>query len=196
LKLKVRRFKNLSLAIKELKPFIVNGEHLQTGKPFGRFGGLRSREILANWLLCVATGPDRLDFTSDPQGGDGIIVDGLTGETWNTEHALIPSGESKGSIEERLLAAVDKKHRKGGMAYASGKTLVLFLNSNGGEWLPTRVAENLPKDLHFEAVWIVGLHGVVGGAYTYFVTRLDLSQGHPPMWKVHINSEFDSWRVE
>ena len=180
----------------ELKPFILDGEHLQTGKPFGRFGGLRSREILANWLLCVATGPDRLDFTTDPQGGDGIIADKLTGETWNTEHVLVTNRGGKDSIEERLLAAVRNKQNKGGMAYASGKTLVVFLNANGGEWNPTRVAGNMPEDIHFEAVWIVGLHGVVNGAYTYFVTRLDLSQGHPPMWKVHINAEFDSWRVE
>ena len=39
------------MGLKELEPFVRNGEHLQTGKPFKRFGGMRSREILANWLL-------------------------------------------------------------------------------------------------------------------------------------------------
>jgi hypothetical protein len=51
---KITRFKSLKLAVKELEPFIRNGEHLQTGKPFKPFHGLRSRELLANWLLCVA----------------------------------------------------------------------------------------------------------------------------------------------
>jgi hypothetical protein len=53
------RFKSLAMALKELEPFIRNGEHLQTGKPFEKFGGMRSREILANWLLCVAPQRDR-----------------------------------------------------------------------------------------------------------------------------------------
>jgi hypothetical protein len=40
------RFKNLTVALKELEPYIRNGEHLQTGKPFKQFGDLRSRELL------------------------------------------------------------------------------------------------------------------------------------------------------
>jgi len=38
----------------ELEPLIRNGEHLLTGKPFEQFGGMRSREMRANCLLCVA----------------------------------------------------------------------------------------------------------------------------------------------
>lgn len=48
MKYQITRFKNLKVCLKELEPFIRNGEHLQTGKPFKRFGGLRSRELLAN----------------------------------------------------------------------------------------------------------------------------------------------------
>lgn len=67
MKYRVARFKSLKICLKELGPFIRNGEHLQTGKAFKRFGGLRSREILANWLICVAVNysasqPDRLTF--------------------------------------------------------------------------------------------------------------------------------------
>src|SRR5271168_4120969 len=66
MKYPVARFKSLKEALKQLEPSIRDGEHLQTGKPFARFGGLRSREILANWLLCVALNftnqEDRLTF--------------------------------------------------------------------------------------------------------------------------------------
>src|SRR6266702_3988074 len=95
MKYPVTRFKSLAIALKELEPFIRNGEHLQTGKPFKRFGGMRSRELLANWLMCVAINAtvkaERLTFTSDPTGGDGIIHDTTTDETWATEHVLIPN---------------------------------------------------------------------------------------------------------
>ena len=54
MKYRVARFQEPQRSFEAAEPFIRNGEHLQTGKPFTRFGGLRSREILANWLLCVA----------------------------------------------------------------------------------------------------------------------------------------------
>jgi hypothetical protein len=44
LKYAVKRFKNLKHALKELEPFIRNGKHLQYGRPFKRFGGMRSRD--------------------------------------------------------------------------------------------------------------------------------------------------------
>jgi hypothetical protein len=91
MKYPVQRFKSPAVALKELEPFIRNGEHLQTGKPFEKFGGMRSREILANWLLCAAinsTDIRELTFSSDPVRGDGIICDSATGETWPTEHVM------------------------------------------------------------------------------------------------------------
>ena len=78
MKYPVARFKSLAVALKKIEPFIRNGEHLQTGKPFAKFGGMRSREILANWLLCAAMNSasvGELTFSSDPIGGDGIICD-------------------------------------------------------------------------------------------------------------------------
>jgi len=109
------RFKSLSLALKELEPFICDGEHLQTGKPFKLFGGLRSREVLANWLLCVAVNsdhPDRLTFTSQPRDveGDGVILDTATDRTWPTEHILVPrqAGDENVDVEALILKAVEK----------------------------------------------------------------------------------------
>src|ERR1700686_3253955 len=93
MKYPVTRFKSLAVALKEIEPFIRSGEHLQTGKRFKKFGGMLSREMLANWLLCAAissTRDDELTFSSDPTGGDGIICDVETGETWLTEHVMVP----------------------------------------------------------------------------------------------------------
>ena len=81
MKYPVRRFKSLAIALKEIEPFVRNGDHLQTGKPFKNFGDMRSRELLANWLLCAAINSvsgASLTFSSDPIGGDGIIIDATT----------------------------------------------------------------------------------------------------------------------
>jgi hypothetical protein len=202
MKYEITRFKSLKMALKELEPFIRNGEHLQTGKPFKRFDGLRSRELLANWLLCVAVNSvhqtDRLTFTSDPLGGDGIIYDNVTGKTWPTEHVLVPRvrGSEAAAVEALISKAIGKKHRKGGAAYATGKTLVVFLNAGGEEWYPNKVAKQLPAPLHFEAVWVVGLQGVEEtGEYVYVVTRLDLRHGNAPAWRVCMAKDFDAWEI-
>lgn len=75
----ITTFKNLTICIKELERFICNGNHVETGRGFTKFGGLRSREILALWLLCVVielnSKPNRFRICTDPQGGDGIIYD-------------------------------------------------------------------------------------------------------------------------
>jgi hypothetical protein len=130
MKYRVARFKSLAVALKELEPFIRNGKHLQTGKPFKKFGGMLSREVLANWLLCVAinsTDNRELTFSSDPVGGDGIICDSATGETWPTEHVMVPRlrpGGETGDGEALTLKAIEHKRSKGGAAYAAGKTLI------------------------------------------------------------------------
>jgi len=54
MKYPVVRFKTMEVALKELEPFIRDGGHLQSGKPFEKLGGMRSREALANWFVCVA----------------------------------------------------------------------------------------------------------------------------------------------
>lgn len=198
----IKRFKSLQIALKELEPFIRNPKHLYTGKPFSSFGGLRSRELLANWLLCVAVNsifpPDRLTFTSDPLEGDGVICDNVTGKTRQTEHVFVPSvhGSETSAVEVLVLKAIKKKHSKGGAAYASGKTLVVFLDAGGGTWNPNSVATQLPEPLHFEAVWVVGLQAVETGDYVYAVTRLDLRLGNTPIWRVRIGRDFDKWAVD
>jgi hypothetical protein len=93
MKYPVVRFKTMEVALKELEPFIRDGGHLQSGKPFEKLGGMRSLEALANWLLCAvvtATGQRDLTFSSDPVGGDGILIDSKTDETFQTEHVMVP----------------------------------------------------------------------------------------------------------
>jgi hypothetical protein len=144
------------LALKELEPFIRSGPQLHTGKPLKQFGAMRSREMLANWLLCVTTnavaGNENLAFCSCAEiEGDGIIYDTVTGEIWPTEHVMASRlvGETD-DIETLILSKINQKRDKGGAAYASGKTLVVVLEGGMGSWYPNRVAWRLPNPLHFE----------------------------------------------
>jgi hypothetical protein len=195
------RFKSMAVALRELEQFIKSPVLLETGKPLKQFGDARPRELVANWLICAAANAEedtgeRMAFHSDPTG-DGIIVDTKTGETWPTEHILVPMPRtaSVSDIKASIAKAVSDKQKKGGAAYATGKTLVVFLNSGGGEWKPTRVARNLPAH-DFGAVWVVGLYSANDGEYVYGVANLHLEIGHAPAWTVHIAKDFGSWSVE
>jgi hypothetical protein len=194
----VVRLKNLKMCIKQLEPFIRDGEHLQTGKQFQQFGDLRSRELLANWLLCVVLNfekkLDHLTFTSDPQGGDGLIYDSRARKAWPTEYILVPRDGNKDGIETAILNSIRKKLSKGGIQYALGKTLVVFLNANGDKWYPNSVARSLPKKLDFLGVWIVGLRNIAQEQYNYNVTVLN---PHGSLvWIVSIGENFESWKVK
>jgi hypothetical protein len=203
MKYSVTRFRSLKLALKELEPFIRNGQHLATGRPFKQFGGMRSREVLANWLLCAvvnsAEETERVTFSSDPIGGDGIIHDDISGYAFPKEHVFVPQiGDAAGgNIENLILQRIEQKRIKGGAAYASGKTLIVFLDSGGGPWYPDRVAKQLPEQLHFDAVWVVGLREVVADEYIYAVTRVDdMGFGATPKWRVRSAANFENWTVE
>jgi hypothetical protein len=204
MKYPARRFKSLALAFKEIEPHVRDGKHLQTGKPFGNFANMRSREILANALICAAANfesePERFRFvsTDDPIGGDGIIEDTRTEDTFPTEHVLVPDlkGSAAEDIQALILRQIALKQDKGKAAYAAGKTLVVFVNAVGGPWFPNKVAKSLPKPLDFNAVWIVGLHGVEVGEYSYNVMQLDQEAGIADIWRVRIAADFNSWQVE
>ena len=200
----VTKFTSLEAALKELEPFIKNGLHLKSGKPFNQFGEMRSREMLANWFICAALNFEyetkQYSFTSDPDGGDGTIVDLETNYAWLTEHVMVP--QARNAIEKgkdivlRILEAINLKRDKGGRAYASNKLLVIFLDSCQGQWLPNQVAKQLPAPLYFEDVWVVGLQGVLEGRYSYGVTQLILNYGNAPIWTVDIDENFIGWTVD
>jgi len=119
-----------------MKKFIPNGEVIEKGKPFKQFGDIRPREIWANWLLCAVANyqikSERFKICTDPSGGDGIIYDGIKKLSYPTEHILVSqrNNEQK-DIATLILEHINKKQRKG-KAYASGKTLIVFLNKAGG----------------------------------------------------------------
>ena len=205
--------KTSPLALKELEPFIRNGEHLQTGKVFKNFGDLRSRELLANWLLCVTSNDESSRGANDlhDRSGREATASSMTPrrkQPYPTEHVMVPQvkrkpgeGEKCDAIdyEALILAAIDQKRIKGGEAYAKGKSLVVFLNAGGdGAWFPNSVARKpLPRPLYFAIVWVVGLHQAqAGGEYVYGVTQLDVSEGNAMVWHVLIGKNFDTWRVE
>jgi len=208
MKYEVVRFKNLRLALNEIAQFIREPLHLQIGKPIPRFGGLRPRELLANWLICAAfnahnNSPDRLTFIAskgrDDFFGDGILQDTATGNSFPTEHVIVPKSKAGKTVDlqVRILKAINDKNNKGGAAYASGKTLVVFLNDGtDAVWWPNRVTKGLPNPLHFGVVWVVGLqsHGAQSGEYAYTVSMLELVEGSAPTFIIR-TSDFDSWVV-
>ena len=202
---KVTKFTNLTSALKELEPFIRDARHLQVGDEFKKFGGLRSRELLGNWLLCVAcnanVGEDSYTFTSDPGGGDGLIVDETNGTVLETEHVLVP-GPHPGAPEGRrqdepMTLILESIAQKNDPKYA-GKTLIVLCNDagTGAAWHPNKVARALPDGLPFEAVCVIALQGVFDGSYIYGVTWLHMGLGNAPTWQVRIAPDFGSWRVE
>jgi hypothetical protein len=208
MKLPTKGLKNLTVGLKELEQFVRKPELLQTGKKIANFGDMLPRELLANWLLSAVLehergAPDRMTVaaTKDPNGGDGIICDTATEETWVTEHVIVPAndGGADVNLQALILAQIDHKRKKGGAAYASGKTLVVFLNAGaGGEWKPNRVARALPDPLEFAAAYVVGLHlAPASGEYIYAVAQLEEKAiENSPTWLVHIAKDFNSWRVE
>jgi hypothetical protein len=202
MKYRVVQFKTLAIALKGLEKFVKNqqGNQIRNGKPLEKFGGLRPREVWANWLVCAAGNAeleaDRLIPLTDPFDGDGVIWDRLTEVGWPTEHIMVVEAKGGGSQdpEVAILNAISKKNGKGGAAYASGKTLIVFIDAGGDPWFPNSVAKKLPKPLHFDAVWIISLRPVLDGSYTYNLTRLD--EPPVPIWRVHIAKAFDAWHVD
>ena len=204
MKAQVRRFKSLEVGLKELERFIRDRKRLYNGRPLKGLGGMLPREAVANWLMAATLSSESqrpFCFTSDPNGGDGIIYDKAYERDWPTEHILVRSVDEKETrdIDTLILDTVQKKELKGGAAYASGKTLVIFLDAGLGKWNPNVVAQKLPPG-NFRNVWLVGLHGEVkDGAYTYGVTCLRTGlapQIGAPIWLVHIDKTFESWDVE
>lgn len=96
MKYPIKQFKSLEIALKEFEPFVRNqgGDHMQSGRPIQRFGGLRPREIWGNWRLCAVANAvyatDRFTFLTDPFDGDGVIWDMQTEHGWPTEHIIVP----------------------------------------------------------------------------------------------------------
>ncbi len=204
MKYAVVKFKSLAVALKEIEPFVRDGNHLITGKPFERFGRMRSREVLGNWLVCAVVnsvdGKESHTFTSDPIGGDGIIVNTETNVSWPTEHVMVGKPytlkQQALNVESRIIQAFNDKLGKGSSAYAEGKQLIILLDTSEGEWKPRNVARQLPQTLIFADVWVVGLLPFDDEKYNYGVSQLGTPLRDAPTWKIQIENDFRSWTVE
>lgn len=172
----VKCFKSFADALKALELFVRRGDLLRVGRPLQNFGGALPREVWANLLICAASnfhvGEDRFELTSDPLGGDGIILDAQSGETFRMEHAIAitPRGATVLDAETEILKAINHKVGRG-PDYGKGKSLVVFTDLKGrNEWHANRVAKQLPNPLHFETVWVVAFQKIDNGEYIYAVT--------------------------
>ena len=114
------------------------------------------------------------------------------------EHIYVPqvNNDLEHNTETLILEAVEKKRSKGDLAYASGKTLIIFIDICANKWFPNLVARKLPQQVYFEAVWVVGLQRIQDGAYVYGLTLLDLSDDNAPTYLIRINADFESWEVD
>ena len=99
---------------------------------------------------------------------------------------MVAREESAEDAQALILERIDHKRKKGSQ-YASGMTLVVFINADTGEWFPNRVARALPNPLYFNAVWVISLQKVEDGEYTYGVTCLDVSESNAPVFLVRVS---------
>src|SRR6185437_10173802 len=199
---RITRFKSMSAALRQLEPFLrIDGARLlRTGRPARNFGRMLPREMLGNWLVCAAVNFDRpgepLYFTSDPNGGDGLLYDEKNKTIQPTEHVYVRparAGDTR-SGDEFIRDAVADKARLG-PPYARGKILVVLLEATL-PWQPTNAARMLPAHA-FEGVFVTGLEGYAEGEYTFAVAWLTRQEGHTqaPVFRVRIDKGFDRWDV-
>jgi hypothetical protein len=200
MKYQIRRFKSMAVALPELRQIIHCPALLENGRPVEKFGGLRPRELVGNWLVCAVVnferGREDLCFTTDPTTNDcdGLIFDDATKDTFFTEHVFI-SQRDEGDAELLILERVAQKNAKGA-TYARGRTLMVFANGGAGEWFPNRVAKKIGRPFHFDDVWLISLQNAgTGGSYIYGVARLDPDAGEASIWHVQVPPEFDRWDV-
>ena len=202
MKHKITKFKNPQVALQEIAQFVRDPRHLDVGRKVKKFDGLLPRELLGNWLLCAVANGDNKDgpmtFTTDPDGGDGILYDVESQRSWRTEHVYVPvpARDDHRLVEDRIADAVRKKQAKGGAPYASGKVLVVFLaGSFGAIWTANQATRKLPPN-DFAEVWVISFHMYIDQHYVYGIARLRFeSDGHASTFAVCVSPSFNDWEV-
>ena len=195
---KVTTIRDLKSVLNDIVPSIKDPRYLYSDREVRNFR-LRPREILANWLICSVknheVGPDTWTFSTDPPGGDGLIVKRSTRIGWPTEHIFIPTLKSSQneSVEDLMIKAVEHKHQNG-EAYAKGKQLVIFADVSREKWFPNQVCRKIKGQHSFDSVWAVGLEQTDGNDYDYWVVCFDELPSQ--VWKVYIDMDSTEWNVE
>jgi alkylhydroperoxidase family enzyme len=109
-----------------------------------------------NFVVLISFEEEGARITTDPEGtvGDGIIYDTVTERACPMEHVLARrTARDKGlDADTLILRAVRNKQKKGGAAYASGKTLVVLLE-DGEVWFPNK------SPSCYRGSWILRLYG-------------------------------------
>lgn len=113
----VTTFKTLKYCLKEMQKFVLDGKHLESGKPLDKFGGLRSREILGCWVIAAMLNhvnqSERIKICTDPNGGDGILYNIDNQESLYIEQVMVSYlTESNKTIEEATIEEIIKKQKK------------------------------------------------------------------------------------
>jgi len=199
MKQKVTRIKDLGMALGDLEPWVKDPQSLYSGKKPSRLA-LLPREILANWLLCAVGNSEyptkSFTFSDDPfGGGDGIIMDKISGEQMVTEHVFVSQfqKQTNQSPEDVIIDAIKKKQNKGGKAYAQGKHLIVFCEGIG-KWTPNVVGRQIHGTHDFSSIWALGLGRAENdNSYFYWVACFDGT--HSPIREVSIDFKQKNWSV-
>jgi hypothetical protein len=193
----------MRLALGEMQRYWYR-DHLRSGPEFDQLNGLRSREILGNWLIAAAlnhdAGWERWSFTSEragEHGVDGYLYDSTVNGGYPTEHtiALEFSDIPTTATEDRIIRAITKKQEYGGAQYAKGKILVVMIEGGEQMWHPNAAARRLPPH-DFDTVWVVAFQKIVDDHRIYAATNLTFLGKNVPTWLVCISPEFTAWSVK
>jgi hypothetical protein len=199
----VRRFKSMRLALGEMQRYWYR-DHLRTGPEFDQLNGLRSREIMGNWLIAAAlnldAGWERWSFTSEragEHGVDGYLYDSTVNGGYPTEHTIaLEFGDTPTTTtEDRIIRAITKKQKHGGAQYAKGKILVVMVEGGKQMWHPNAVARRLPPH-DFDTIWVVAFQKIVDDHRIYAATNLKFLGQNVPTWLVCISPDFTAWSVK
>lgn len=190
--------KDLKGVLKDFEPLVKDPRFLWNSRPFKNFS-LLPREAWGNWLVCAVLREmygRNITFMEDDDG-DGFIVDKDRIIAVPTEHVSaleIPQGKKWPGGEQRVIDAIELKIKRG-PEYASGKILVVFFDG-AGEFLRSKIRENIFGRHDFEAVFCVGLLDSDDSGYSYCVTEFRDSFGDQSIThKVEIDGEFSDWKV-
>jgi hypothetical protein len=198
---RVTAARDLKSMLCDLVPLIRDAQRqLHVGREIGNFAQ-RPREVLGTWLICAALNyqsgaPETWTFSTDPDGGDGLIILRAEGRGERIEHVFVREVPAGQTLEDAIVAAATAKQKKGGAAYAEGKHLAVLCDA-GGEtaWYPNRVGRALHDAHDFESVWAVGLHEADDeNHYTYWVTQFDSEVS--PVVRVSIDLSTCEWHVD
>jgi len=198
MKHKVKRLKDLAVALKELEPHIRDGRSIRTRREFKSIRQ-RPRELLGNRLLaavaCATRGEETVHIYEDPfPHGDGMLVDAVTDEKMFTEH-VYARAEDGHDAEALVMKAFEHKAKEGEL-YARGRTLIIYSDAPG-DIVVARLAAAIKGKHHFKSVWLLrpDAPSFADGKFVYTVADLGGDVEKPPYFLVALSDDFTTWEI-